>query len=215
MSNYIQHRSTSFLALLPMTIALFISGCAGIINPITTTDYSIGIPDFAIVKSKGVYRGGQPNSVGWDFLKNDLQIITVVKLNPEAPDNSDKTALKLGMELIPKNETVRSHGMSPDGLLDAWATPQKIIIDEAMKALMDENKWPIYVHCSHGWDRTGLIIAMFRVCHDHYSKAEATDEMNKHGFNIGHKILFLGGLSSYWDKFDSENCNDWPLIPKE
>jgi len=185
MCNSKQHRSTILLALLMMIIALFISGCAGYFSPITTTDYSIGIPDFAIVKPKNVYRGGQPNSVGWDYLKTDLQIKTVVKLNPEAPDNSDIKAINLCMKLIPKDECVRYHGMSPNGLCDAWATPQKNIIDEAMKALMDENKWPIYVHCSHGWDRTGLIIAMFRVCHDRYSKAEATDEMNKHGFNLG------------------------------
>lgn len=51
-----------------------------------------------------------------------------------------------------------------------------------------------YVHCSHGQDRTGLVIAVYRVTHDHWTKAQAEKEMLSNGF---HKSLH--GLWDFWE----------------
>ena len=43
-----------------------------------------GIPNFAEVAA-GLYRGGQPNEQGWQFLRS-LGVTNVVKLNREVAD---------------------------------------------------------------------------------------------------------------------------------
>lgn len=47
----------------------------------------------------------------------------------------------------------------------------------------------IYVHCKHGVDRTGMVIASYRIIEQRWSVEDAIDEMMKHGF---HRIYF------YW-----------------
>jgi len=51
-----------------------------------------------------------------------------------------------------------------------------------------------YVHCLHGQDRTGLIVAVYHVRHDGWTKARAEKEMLAHGF---HKELH--GLWDFWE----------------
>ncbi len=56
-----------------------------------------------------------------------------------------------------------------------------------------------FVHCEHGQDRTGLIVAIHRVQADGWTKADAEGEMLAHGF---HKQLH--GLWEYWESFRLE-----------
>ena len=42
----------------------------------------------------------------------------------------------------------------------------------------------VLVHCHHGADRTGGIIALYRVLFQNWSKADALDEMQNGGFNF-------------------------------
>ena len=41
---------------------------------------------------------------------------------------------------------------------------------------------PVLVHCQHGSDRTGTMVAIYRVVVDGWTKAEATNEMINGGF---------------------------------
>lgn len=52
-----------------------------------------------------------------------------------------------------------------------------------------------YVHCERGQDRTGLIVGVYRVKVEHWTKADAYQEMLKHGF---HPIL--RGLCWSWQE---------------
>ena len=55
---------------------------------------------------------------------------------------------------------------------------------EATLAYMNEaSNGPIYVHCAHGNDRTGLVIALYRVRYDHFNVQQAHNEM----VEMGHK----------------------------
>ena len=55
----------------------FFAGCA-------TRPSVNGVPNFAEVEA-GIYRGGQPNEQGWQFLRS-LGVTNVVKLNREVAD---------------------------------------------------------------------------------------------------------------------------------
>lgn len=43
---------------------------------------------------------------------------------------------------------------------------------------------PVLVHCNHGSDRTGTMVAIYRIVFEGWSKAQATDEMINGGFGF-------------------------------
>jgi protein tyrosine/serine phosphatase len=40
---------------------------------------------------------------------------------------------------------------------------------------------PVFVHCNHGADRTGIVIAIYRIDHDGWSNERAKAEANRYG----------------------------------
>lgn len=64
---------------------------------------------------------------------------------------------------------------------------QKRFLDIVSRAATDPAAGPVFVHCSHGSDRTGYLTALWRVQHDHWSIAEAAIEMFQYGFLV-HKL---------------------------
>lgn len=135
-----------------------------------------GIPHFAQVEP-GVWRGGQPNQEGWDYLKS-LGVKRVVKLNTGGV-KSDGQGFSNGMEIV----------YLPISFLDqTFGKPDPARLDAAISAIEPNGT---FVHCQHGQDRTGLVIGAYRVRSNHWTKHAAYEEMVSHGF---HPIL--RGL--YW-----------------
>lgn len=142
----------------------------------------------------GVYRGGQPDAEGWAYLKT-LGVKTVIKLNYEY-EGSDQEAVKLGM-------TVITASMPPSNNTDFYQAPSAEKIRIAVQALQDESRRPVYVHCLHGQDRTGLVVGMYRVLQDHWSKEDARREMLDNHFHT-----YFWGLEETWDRFDGKSLPD-------
>lgn len=138
------------------------------------------IPNLLPVDS-GIWRGGQPDDDGWNYL-NTLGIKTVVKLNTDK-ENSDVAAAALGMELV----------YCPIDLDDQILfRPHRHYVKQAVEAMAA--KQPIFVHCEHGQDRTGLIVGCYRVWKQNWAKGNAWDEMIKNGFHWE-----LLGLTLFWE----------------
>lgn len=57
--------------------------------------------------------------------------------------------------------------------------------------IIDNRKGAILIHCHHGSDRTGIIVAMYRIVFQNWSKKEAIDEMlsEKFGFHPIYKNI--------------------------
>ncbi len=53
---------------------------------------------------------------------------------------------------------------------------------------------PIYVHCEHGKDRTGLVIALYRMRADGWSQEQAAAEMKEMGHTGLLDELFTGHM---------------------
>lgn len=140
-----------------------------------------GIPNLAQVEP-GLWRGGQPTEEGWQWL-NQQGITNVVKLNP-VNEGVDDYARALGMKVYAAPITIQQQlGLAP-------------IFHGAIAADVSLLRTPgTYVHCAHGQDRTGLIVAAYRV-RSGWGKDRAEQEMMEHGF---HKELI--GLWDYWEKF--------------
>jgi protein tyrosine/serine phosphatase len=59
---------------------------------------------------------------------------------------------------------------------------------EALRILTNPQNQPVVIHCQHGADRTGAIVALYRIIVQGWSKADAVREMNEGGFH--HSSLF-------------------------
>lgn len=139
---------------------------------------------------EGVYRGAQPSGRGWAALKA-LGVKTIVKLDLPS-EGSDAEAEKLGI-------TVIDAWGPPSDLGSVYGAPRPEKIRRAVEALSDPKLRPIFVHCLHGEDRTGLIVGLYRVLHDGYKKEDAYAEMRAAGF---HPVLH--GLHEIWEEFDGK-----------
>jgi tyrosine-protein phosphatase SIW14 len=130
-----------------------------------------GVPNFHQV-NEHVYRGGQPGDAGWSSLAK-LGIKTVIDLRP-ASEHSISSEARI----------VEARGMvyvsQPMARLSAPTN------DEILKilTLLDSSaQWPVFVHCRRGADRTGTVIACYRIAHDECANEEALREARTYGMS--------------------------------
>ncbi len=175
--------------------------CAGILTLLGCSPMQMthGVPNFERV-SAGVLRGGEPNAEGWKWLKEEQGVSTVVKLNYES-EGSDQRATNLGLNVIVSSiQPAGLDGMSPAALVKAVSETRVVPSDEsianAVRAMIS-SKGTVYVHCTHGQDRTGLVVGVYRVLHDGRGKDESYQEMLSHHFHPE-----LHGLHEFWERFD-------------
>ena len=67
--------------------------------------------------------------------------------------------------------------------------------------MAQEKNRPVFIHCKHGADRTGTMVAFYRLVFEGWSKAEALREMREGGFGF-HKIW--QNLLDFIEKSDVE-----------
>ena len=60
---------------------------------------------------------------------------------------------------------------------------EEIEIKNILKIMSNKANQPIYVHCEHGHDRTGMIIALYQVCFNNQNPDEAYNDMMTAGHN--------------------------------
>lgn len=95
-----------------------------------------------------VYRSPQPSAAEFAYLVSTYGIKSVVKLNSSIE----------GHDYLPVGVELYHHPWLPAG---------PVTHDEIVDALddLDRAEKPVLVHCEHGVDRTGLLIALWRVRH--------------------------------------------------
>ena len=123
-----------------------------------------GLENFYKV-SDGLYRGAQPTKEGLQQLAK-MGIKTVVNLRKHHCDRD----LDSGVDLL--------YGRIP---MDAWGPKEEHVVRWLQFVGKEENR-PIFVHCKHGSDRTGLMCAIYRVVYCGWSREEAIAEMTQGGF---------------------------------
>lgn len=144
----------------------------------------------------GLWRSGQPTTdAEWAYLRS-LGVRLVVKLNFD-DEGSDAWAAKAGIIVV-------ECSVQPDGDKDVWdnvknvfVQPDAVRLSAALQAI--KTGVGVLVHCTHGHDRTGLVIGMHRVLHDGWTKERAYEEMLERGFHPE-----LVGLSDFWNGFGGD-----------
>jgi protein tyrosine/serine phosphatase len=115
--------------------------------------------------SDSVFRSEQPDGTGFAWV-GQKGIRSILNLREKHTDKD----LEGKTELVNYSIQMRASRF----------TDQEVI--EALRVLKEAPK-PILVHCQHGADRTGVIIAMYRIVFQGWSKEKAIEEMENGGFH--------------------------------
>lgn len=119
-----------------------------------------------------LYRGGQPNEKGYRWLASH-GVKTVVSLRTTPPDEA--LLQKLGLKSI-------NIPINPYLFRDAHAV-------KFLKIVNDPANQPVFLHCRHGSDRTGTMVAIYRMAIENWPLNRALNEMRDPRFGF-HKEFF-------------------------
>ena len=131
-----------------------------------------GVPNFQKVNDQ-VYRGGQPTKQGFDYLSS-LGVKTVVDLREIGEHSQAQEA-----------SWVQSDRMQYISVpLRGFSAPPDAQIAKVLALLNDPGASPVFVHCRRGADRTGTVLACYRISHDHWDNRKALDEARSLGMRF-------------------------------
>ena len=128
-----------------------------------------GIQKFEQV-NEHLYRGAQPAEQGFRVLAK-MGIRTIVDLRDKAAQShwEKQVVESFGMRfvVVPKNMHAPTDGE----------------MAHILSLLNASEGWPVFVHCEGGRDRTGTVIACYRIAHDGWDNQKAYDEARQHGLS--------------------------------
>jgi tyrosine-protein phosphatase SIW14 len=126
------------------------------------------LPNFHKVNDK-VYRGAQPKSGGLELLKQ-LGVKTVVNLRDDDARAKQEEA------------GARVAGLQYFNFpFERWGRPQDKEMEQVLSIINNPANQPVFVYCQHGADRTGVVIAVYRVIHDGWTSQQAKAEAKRYG----------------------------------
>jgi protein tyrosine/serine phosphatase len=146
------------------------------------------ITNFHVVR-KGLWRGAHPDATGLAYLKKQgvrtiisLETTGLFESSGKDIDAERTEAEKLGIAFVykPTSSYLPVNGKQMDSVL---------------AILADKTQQPVYVHCKHGEDRTGLVIGLERVEQEKWEAKDAYKEMLDLHF---HRILVA--LNHYFEE---------------
>lgn len=148
------------------------------------------LPNFHKVNA-GLYRGAQPKAGGMEKLAA-LGIKTVLNLrDDDAHADDEARAAKtagLGYYNIP---------------LSNRTAPSEAEVAQILSLINAPENQPVFVHCKRGADRTGTIIAVYRIEHDGWTSEQARAEAKHYGLGFW-QVGMKDYISDYYKKHKSQ-----------
>ncbi len=138
--------------------------------PILAAQQPAGVHNFHQV-SQNVYRGAQPTKEGFQSLAS-LGVKTVIDLRGGGGRSREE------------QKAVQADGMHYIAIpFSGFAAPSDEEVTKVLSLLNDQSAGPVFVHCRRGADRTGTVIACYRISHDHWDAAKALGEAAADGMS--------------------------------
>lgn len=177
-------------------------------NPLWATTLSLnkGLPNLHRVNSS-LYRSAQPTQAGFEFLSHqprlyllDHPIKTVLSLRAFHDDSN------MMSNLTPlRSEQIR---------FNTWHPEHEDIL-KFLRIVTTPELQPVLVHCQHGADRTGTMIAIYRIVVDGWTKEQAKEEMVRGNFGFHpiwkNLLRFIDDLDVETLKSDLAKEGQWKL----
>lgn len=129
-----------------------------------------GLPNLHRV-APNLYRCAQPTDGGAEAVEK-LGIKTVISLRAWHSDRDALPGSKLGLERIRFN---------------TWHPEDEDVV-RFLRLVADRRRGPFLVHCQHGADRTGTMIAIYRIVVQGWKKEAAIHEMTEGGY--GYHVIW-------------------------
>jgi protein tyrosine/serine phosphatase len=134
-----------------------------------------------------VYRSGQMTAPGFAKAVAELNIRTVVNLQDDFPDPDIRqgyfTAQTIKESALCEQLGVRYVALSPDLVGRNRSNEKRPRAIGAFLDLMDDpDTYPVLLHCKAGLHRTGVMVAIYRMEYEGWSKSEAIRELKRNGF---------------------------------
>jgi uncharacterized protein (TIGR01244 family) len=131
-----------------------------------------GVPNFHQV-NESIYRGGQPGGEGWSSLsKLGVKVVVDLRREDESSASREAQAVQVaGMRYV----NVPMNGVTAP--TDEQVSKVLALLENASPAS------PVFVHCRRGADRTGTVIACYRMAHDQWRRDRALQEADSYGMS--------------------------------
>ncbi len=172
---------------------LFLSLCLPFAKAFAIQE-NAGLQNFHQVNSH-VYRGAQPTPDGFKSLAS-LGIKTVIDLRGEEHSEADEKRI------------VEANGMRYVSIpMKGMQTPSDEEISAALALMNDDTAGPVFVHCQRGADRTGAVVACYRIEHDHWDSDQAIKEAR--GFGMS---WYQVALQRYVGQFGRDSGQSIPAM---
>lgn len=118
-----------------------------------------------------VYRGAQPTEEGFrNLAKLGVKVVIDLREADTRSMSEQKTVTTAGMQYV----NVPMTGLTP---------PTKEQMAKILALLQDSSIGPVFVHCKRGADRTGAVIAVYRIEHDQWESSRALSEAMSRGMS--------------------------------
>ena len=135
-----------------------------------TAPSSVELPKFSRVNER-LYRGAQPTEEGFRKLR-ELGIKTVINLRAEDEEGLAEKAMVERLGLRYRNLA-----------LPGMSSPTDDQVARVMSIIDAPEAGPVFVHCRRGSDRTGTIVAVYRISHEGWTGEQALAEAKRHGLS--------------------------------
>ena len=131
-----------------------------------------------------LYRGSQPHATGYRELQRlGVSIVVDLRSTASAEATENRAVESLGMRHV----AIPSSG---------FFGPSDDQVATFLKLLRDNPAKKVFVHCYFGDDRTGVMVATYRIAEQHWTADQAYNEMCF--FHFHHHLIFLGHYVKYF-----------------
>lgn len=122
-----------------------------------------------------LYRSSDPTDQDIHTLSKEYGIKTIIDFRTKVDEKEKEIAESLGMKYIRLPWSAHFHNIINVGYYLKVA-------EKFLKLINDDDLYPIHIHCKHGRERTGALVAIYRIANEGWTSVQALEEMKTFGY---------------------------------
>lgn len=150
-----------------------------------------GIQNFGRLDAR-LFRGAQPEIAAYPTLKTfGIDVVVRLSTGGEYIEGERRQVEKIGLHFVSLPWRAED-------------TPEPGQIADFFELMRAHPDWKVFVHCREGVDRTGVMVALYRIAVDRWSADAALDEMRAFHFHT----IFHPHLQTFVEDFPAMLARD-------